>query len=87
MVSKLHTKNTTLNATSQELLIYGTEEGGDLLKNLDVRQIVEDSGLKYQRIAEEIGISPEWLSRLMRKELSPENKLRIMDAIGRLKHE
>lgn len=54
------------------------------MKNLDLRQIVETSGLKYQAIAKEMGISPAWLCRLMKRELTPENKLRIMGAIRQL---
>lgn len=55
------------------------------MKNLDIRMIVSDSGLKYKDVADEMNITPEWLSRLLRNNLTPENKIRIMGAIERLK--
>lgn len=51
------------------------------MKNLEIRMLVSDCNLKYRDVAREIGISPEWLSRLLRKELSPENEDRILKAI------
>ena len=54
------------------------------MENLDVRILVSDQGLKYRDIADELNIGQEWLSRLMRRPLSPENKLRILGAIDRL---
>ena len=55
------------------------------MKNLDIRIAVKDSGLTYKAIAKEIGISPEWLCRLMKADLSPETQIRIITAIDRLK--
>lgn len=57
------------------------------MKNIDIRVMVSDSGLKYRAIAAEMGISPEWLSTIMRKELSKENKDQILQAIRKLKGE
>ncbi len=54
------------------------------MKNLDIRMIVSENGLKYKDIADEMNVSPEWLSRLMRKNLTIDNKVRIMGAIERL---
>ena len=54
------------------------------MKNLDIRMLVSDSGLKYKDVADELNITPEWLSRLLRNNLTPENKIRIMGAIERL---
>lgn len=54
------------------------------MENLDIRLMVEQSGLKYQKIADEMGVSPSWLCRLMRKKLSINNQLRIMSAINKL---
>lgn len=56
-------------------------EGGSAVKNLEIRMMVSECNLKYRDIAKEIGISPEWLSRLLREELSPENEDRILKAI------
>ena len=55
------------------------------MKNLDIRIAVKESGLTYKAIAKEIGVTPEWLCRLMGAVLSPGNQLRIMTAIDRLK--
>jgi predicted XRE-type DNA-binding protein len=57
------------------------------MKNLDLRQAVEQSGLKYQAIAAAMGVSASWLCRLMKKDLSPEEKIRILSAIQRLRGE
>lgn len=55
------------------------------MENIDIRLLVADSGLTYKAIAEELGIHRGSLSRLMRKQLSPQNRVRIMTAIDRLK--
>ena len=47
--------------------------------------MVSDNGLKYKDIAAELKISPEWLSRLLKKNLTVENKSRILCAIEKLK--
>lgn len=57
------------------------------MKNIEIRMLVSENKLKYKDIAKEIGIKPEWLSRLLRFTLSPENKLRIMEAIEKLTKE
>ena len=61
-----------------------TEGREKILKNLDIRMIVSEKGLKYKDIADEMNISPEWLSRLMRNTLTIDNKVRIMGAIEKL---
>lgn len=55
------------------------------VKNLDVRILVSESGLKYKAIADQMGISAEWLSKLMKHTLTAENKARIIAAINKLK--
>ena len=55
------------------------------MKNLDVRVIVTESGLKYKDIADQIGISRIWLSPLMRYDLSAENRERILRAVKELR--
>lgn len=55
------------------------------MKNLDIRMIASENDLKYKDIADELKISPEWLSRLMRNTLTNENKVRIMGAIEKLR--
>lgn len=51
------------------------------MNNLDIRMLVSDHGLKYKDVADEMNITPEWLSRLLRNDLTPENKIRVMRAI------
>lgn len=55
------------------------------MRNLDIRIEVSESGLKYKQIAEKMGISPRWLSNIMRYDLTPENHDRIMKAIRELR--
>ena len=55
------------------------------MKNLDVRMIISENGLRYKDVAKEVGITPEHFSRLLRFTLSPENKSRIVKAIQKLK--
>jgi len=57
------------------------------MTNIDVRIAVSESGLTYRAIAKKMGISHEWLSRLMRHTLSPDNKERILSAVKELKEE
>jgi len=54
------------------------------VNNLDIRMLVSENGLKYKDIAKELNISREWLSRLMKDDLTIDNKVRIMGAIERL---
>ena len=54
------------------------------MKNLDIRMLVSEKRLKYRDIAAEMNISREWLCRLLRNELTPENKVRILKAIDSL---
>ena len=49
--------------------------------------MVSESGLLYQDIAKQMGISRVWLSNLMRHDLSPENRNKILKAIRELKEE
>ena len=55
------------------------------MENIDIRLAVADSGLTYKAIAKEIGIHRCSLSRLMRTQLSPENRIRILTAIDQIK--
>lgn len=55
------------------------------MKNIDIRIAISDNGLLYKDVAREIGVSPEWFSRLLKNDLSPENWIRISNAIERMK--
>ena len=54
------------------------------MKNLDIRITVADKGLTYRQIAEVMGVTPVYLSRLMAKELKPAMRMRILNAIDEL---
>ena len=54
------------------------------MKNLQIRILVSDKNLKYKDIADEMNISRQWLSRLMRNTLTPDNETRIINAINSL---
>lgn len=55
------------------------------MENLDIRLLVADYGLRYRDVAKTMGVSQTWLSKLLRKPLSPFNKSRVLDAIETLK--
>lgn len=56
------------------------------MTNLDIRLAVSDKGLTYRQIAAEMGITPEYLSRLMGEDLKPGMRERILNAIDRLEN-
>ncbi len=55
------------------------------MKNLDIRQEVKENGLYLWQIADKLSISDNWLSRLLRHELSDEKKSEIRSIIKELK--
>lgn len=57
------------------------------MENLGIRILVSESKLRYKDIAHQMGITPEWLSRLMRKDLEPEMREKILTAISELRGE
>lgn len=57
------------------------------MKNLDVRQAIQKAGLKHWQVAEAAGISQYTLCVWLRSDLSSERRLRVMQAIERLKTE
>lgn len=52
--------------------------------NEDLRLEIFKSGLSYREIAEEMKITPVWLSRVMARKLTPEMRRRINVAIDEL---
>ena len=58
---------------------------GKKMKNLDIRQEVKENGLYLWQIADKLSISDNWLSRLLRHELSDEKKSEIRAIIKELK--
>lgn len=57
------------------------------MRNLDIRIMVSESGLKYTEIAKQMGISRQYLSLLMRYDLTIPNREKILKAISELKGE
>ncbi len=51
------------------------------LENIEIRQLVAEKQIPYYVIAERIGVSPEHLSKCMRRPLKQEMKERILSAI------
>lgn len=51
------------------------------MKNLDIRMTVSEKGIRYKDIAVVMGIRKESLSRMMRSELTPDQRSRIQYAI------
>lgn len=52
--------------------------------NLDIRVIVAAAGVSYKQIAAQMGVTPEYLSRVMGRPLKPEMRLRITAAVDAL---
>ena len=57
------------------------------MNNLDIRLDVKDSGLLFKDVAEQMGVTPEYLSKVLRYKLKPEMRERILSAIRELKGE
>lgn len=54
------------------------------IKNIDTREQIEKSGFKYWEIAEHLKITDGMFSKLLRKELSKEQKEDIKKIISEL---
>lgn len=54
------------------------------LKNIDLRLLIMDSGLFHKDIANQMKISPEWFCRCLARDLKPEMRSRILQAIREL---
>lgn len=52
--------------------------------NSDIREMVFKSGIRYRAVADEMGISPVWLSRVLAKPLTAKMYKRIISAMERL---
>lgn len=54
------------------------------MANKEIRCALINNGLKQYQLSDELGIAEATLSRKLRKELSPEEKQKILAAIERL---
>lgn len=55
--------------------------------NKDIRQMIKKSGLKYWQVAEVYGLTDGNFSRLLRKELTFDEKAKVFEAIDVAKKE
>ena len=56
------------------------------MKNKDIRVCAMEHGVKLWEIAKQLGISPETISRRLRRELTDEEKEAMMQAIMAVEH-
>ena len=59
---------------------------GYSLKNVDVRLDIRKSGYRQYDVAKQMNISESFLSRLLRDDLTEENRDRIYNAISALRN-
>ena len=52
------------------------------MANQEIKNLILKKRLKYYEVAEAMGISPGYLSTLLRKELTDEMKTKVVDAIN-----
>lgn len=57
------------------------------MRNLDIRVMVSEAELKYKDIAKQMGVSKQYLSLLMRYDLTTKNREKILRAIRELEGE
>ena len=55
------------------------------MENLDIRILVMDSGIRYKEVAEQMGVTAAYLSRVLKVSLTPQMRARILAAINVLK--
>lgn len=52
-----------------------------MVVNKEIRETMKEKGVRQWQVADQMGKSEEWLSRKLRKELTPEKKEEVMQAI------
>jgi len=57
------------------------------MNNLDIRKAIETSDFKYWQVANKLGMTDGNFSRMLRTELTKENKEKVLHAINELKEE
>lgn len=57
------------------------------MNNLDIRKAIETNNFKYWQVANKLGMTDGNFSRMLRIELTKENKDRVLHAINELKEE
>ena len=54
-------------------------------RNVGIRVMMMEYGITQYDLAEQLGVTPSWISRLLRENLSEENESRINSAIESIK--
>jgi len=54
-------------------------------RNVGIRVLMMEYGITQYDLAEQLGVTPSWISRLLRENLSEENESRINSAIESIK--
>lgn len=57
------------------------------MNNLDIRKAIETSNFKYWQVANKLGMTDGNFSRMLRIELTKENKERVLNVINELEEE
>lgn len=52
------------------------------MANQEIKNLISKHRLKYYEVADVMGISPGYLSTLLRKELTDEMKIKVLEAIN-----
>ena len=55
--------------------------------NMEIRKTAQRSGVLHCEIADKLGISESWFCKKLRKELSEEEKMKIIRIIGEIASE
>ena len=55
--------------------------------NADLRQAAKNAGVYFWQIAELWGVSESYMTRLMRRELNPEERTKFLSSVDQLKTE
>ena len=51
-------------------------------RNMDIRVLMMEKGITQYDLAKALGVTPSWVSRLLRDDLTTENESRIKMAIA-----
>lgn len=55
------------------------------MKNVEIRMMIQKSGFRFYQVAEKLGISESYFSRLLRDDLLPEWEKKIVDAVTEMR--
>ena len=69
------------------MIPFFINKGDKKMQNVVIRAKIKSAHLRYGDVAEYLGTTPQYLSRIMAKELNPVWKFRILAAVETLKEE